>query len=163
MVLFGLKRAFQASINFTRPWINEFGLTAARFDMLFAIKKHGSWDRSIRQSDLRRILGVTAPTVSRMLDSLEELGLVTRMRPRYGDTRQRKISLTIAGRVCFRRAFRDLVRRRVVQRAFNTVLTAGIRDASWIAETGVAEYVCQRIRRGFGDVATLFYPWCPDD
>lgn len=163
VVLFGLKRAFQASINFTRPWIAALGLTAARFDMLYAIKKYSSWDRSIRQSDLRRTLGVTAPTVSRMLRSLEKLGLVVRERPRYGDTRQRNVSLTIAGRVCLRRAYRALIRRPVVQRAFNTALTAGIPGSSWLAETDVTDFICQRIRKGFGDTATLYYPWCPDD
>ena len=58
-ILFGLKRAFQASIRFTRPMVAAFGLTAARFDMLYAIKlaKYG-----IKQSELRRTLGVTAPT-----------------------------------------------------------------------------------------------------
>ena len=160
-ILFGLKRAFQASIRFTRTPVAAFGLTAARFDMLYAIK--GSHKiSSMRQSDLRRALGVTAPTVSRMLRSLEKLGMVTRVRPIRGDTRQRIVTLTIAGLACFRRAFRSLVHRRTVRRAFSVVLTVGQPPSAWLAEMEVAESVCRRIGRGFGDIATLHYPWHPD-
>lgn len=159
-ILFGLKRAFQASIRFTRPAVAAFGLTAARFDMLYAIKR---FENCIRQSDLRRTLGVTAPTVSRMLRSLERLGLVSRVRPTHRDSRQRIVTLTIAGLTCFRRAFRSLVRRRVIKRAFDAVLTVGLPASAWLVETDEAESVCRRIRRGFGDIATLYYPWHPDD
>jgi DNA-binding MarR family transcriptional regulator len=160
-ILFGLKRAFQASLRFTRPLVARFGLTAARFDMMYAVHKT---ENRVRQSDLRRTLGVTAPTVSRMLRSLERLGLVARVRPRFGDTRQRIVTLTVAGRTCIRHAFRAIVRRRVVRRAYDSVLTAGLgARASSIAETDTAEGICRRIRKGFGDIATLYYPWHPDD
>ncbi len=160
-ILFGLKRAFQASIRFTRPTVAAFWLTAARFDMLHAIK--GSYrDHGILQSDLRRKLGVTAPTVSRMLRSLEDLGLVSRTRP-ADDTRQRHVILTVAGRALFRRAYRALVRRRVVLRAYSAVLTIGLRAANWLEEMDTAESICRRVRRGFADTATLRYPWHPDD
>jgi DNA-binding MarR family transcriptional regulator len=161
-ILFGMKRSFQASIRFTRSAVAAFGLTAARFDMLYAIKSSYKI-HDVRQSDLRRSLGVTAPTVSRMLRSLEKLGFVSRVRPTSGDTRQRIVSLTSAGLACIRRAFRSLVRRRTVRRAFDAVLTVGQPLAAWLVETEIAESVCWRIRRGFGDIATLGYPWHPDD
>ena len=162
VILFGLKRAFQCSIRVTRSLVGAFGLTAARFDMLHAIK--GSGGLSVRQKDLQRTLGVSAPTVSRMLGSLEKLGLISRTRPAW-DTRQRFVTLTVAGLACIRRAFRSLVRRRVVRAAFDTVLTVGLsRDAgARFDETCNAESVCDRIRRGFGDTSTLGYPWHPDD
>ena len=161
-ILFGMKRAFQASLRFTRSAVAAFGLTAARFVMLYAIK--GSYKiHDVRQSDLRRSLGVTAPTVSRMLRSLEKLGFVSRVRPTSGDTRQRIVSLTIAGLACIRRAFRSLVRRHTVRRAFDAVLTVGQPPSAWLVETETAESVCWQIRRGFGDIATLGYPWHPDD
>ena len=161
-ILFGLKRAYQASLRFTRSAIAAFGLTAARFDMLYAIKGSNK-SRCMRQSDLRRALGVTAPTVSRMLRSLEELGLVSRVRPSQGDTRQRIVTLTLAGLSCIRRAFRSLVHRRTIRRAYSAVLTVGQPLSAWLVETEDAESVCARIRDGFGDVATLRYPWHPDD
>ena len=162
VILFGLKRAFQCSIRVTRPLVAAFGLTAARFDMLHAIK--GSSGLSVLQKTLQRTLGVSAPTVSRMLGSLEKLGLISRARP-WWDTRQRLVTLTVAGRTCIRQAFRSLVRRRVVRAAFDTVLTAGFshEPGARFTETCNAESVCDRIRRGFGDTSTLGYPWHPDD
>ena len=164
-ILFGLKRAFHASIRITRPIIAAHGLTAARFDMLYLIKSsyHRLYDPGVKQSDLRRALGVTAPTVSRMLRSLEKLGLVTRTRPSCGDTRQRIVNLTLAGLSCIRRAIRSIVRRRTVEIAFAKVLTNDRSYSTHIAETENAESVCSCIRDGFGDSATLYYPWHPDD
>ena len=162
-ILFGLKRAFQASIRSTRAAVASFGLTAARFDMLHAIQE--SYRRQITQSDLRRTLGVTAPTVSRMLRSLEKLGLVTRARPPYGDTRQRIVSLTKDGLLAIRRAFKYIVAGGAAQLAFDSVLTAGrhYSPAACLLETDIAESVCRRIRHGFSDSANLRYPWHPDD
>ena len=165
VVLFGLKRAFQASIRMTRPIIAAHGLTAARFDMLYLIKGpyRRLYDPGVKQSDLRRALGVTAPTVSRMLRSLEKLGLVTRARPSCGDTRQRIVNLTLAGLSCIRRAIRSIVRRRTVEIAFAKILTNDRSYSTHIAEIENAESVCRCIRAGFGDTATLHYPWHPDD
>jgi DNA-binding MarR family transcriptional regulator len=160
-ILFGLKRAFQASIRFTRPMVAQFGLTAARFDMLYAIKQSSKC--GMKQSDLRRTLGVTAPTVSRMLRSLEKLGLVLGARSRHGDARERFIYLTIAGLACIRRAIRFILRRRKVRIAFDIALTTGLPRTMELVETDNADSVCNRIRKGFGDTATLYYRWHPDD
>ena len=162
VILFGLKRAFQCSIHFTRSLVGAFGLTAARFDMLYAIKR--CYQFSVRQRDLRHTLGVSAPTVSRMLASLEKLGLLTRARPSH-DTRQRIVTLTAAGLACMRRAFKSIGRRRVVRAAYDKVLTVGMSGdpGARFAETCNAESVCNLIRRGFGDTSTLYYPWHPDD
>jgi DNA-binding MarR family transcriptional regulator len=164
VILFGLKRAFQASLRFTRPKIAAYGLTAARFDMLHVIQK--SSGAIVTQRDLRRVLGVTAPTVSRMLGSLEKLGLVTRATPRGGDRRRRIVFLTVAGRASIERAFKALVRRRVFRRAFNFVLTYGHprdRGKCFLA-TADAESLFAAVRNGFGDTASLVYPWGhPDD
>lgn len=160
-ILFGLKRAFQASLQFTRPLVAAFDLTAARFDMLYAIKQSSKY--GIMQSDLRRVLGVSAPTVSRMLRSLRRLGLVTGSRLTYGDGRQRIVTLTIAGLACIRRAIRWIIRRRKARLAFDIALTTGLPRAMALVETDNAEAICKRIRKGFGDIATLYYPWHPDD
>ncbi len=74
-VFFGLKRAFHGTLRVTRGALATFGLTAARFDMLYIVAKEGS---SLTQRRLQRALGVAAATVSRMLRSLEKLGLVER-------------------------------------------------------------------------------------
>jgi len=62
--------------------------------MLYAIDRHR--DSLLWQSHLRRLLGVTAATISRMVRSLEALGYITRARNDY-DRRQINIRITELG------------------------------------------------------------------
>src|SRR5258707_9004153 len=99
-IFFGSKRAFHGCLRITRPWFKHLRLTAARFDMLTTIWRHPV---RILQSIVRTELGVSAPTVSRMLRSLEVLGLVERTRCPT-DRRQLLVTLTAAGIKSIRRA-----------------------------------------------------------
>ena len=157
---FSTKRAHHGILRMTRKSLAHFGLTAARFDMLYAIRRDGCL-----QSSLRRILGVTAPVVSRMLHALEELRLVTRVRSE-GDRRQRRVGLTVAGRHCLRRAFRKLGRRSgAAYRALMRAITFGEwrdPDACFRATCNLDDLL-RGMRKEFGDTATLHYPWHPDD
>src|SRR6516225_6895329 len=74
LAFFGLKRAHHGVLRVTRRQLGELGLTPARFDLLYAVLER--W--SPPQVDLCRALGVSAPTVSRMVSSLQQLGLVVR-------------------------------------------------------------------------------------
>ena len=110
---FRLKRAFQSTLRSSRPALRHYGLTPARFDLLYAIQGEDHFQRqreppSMWQSTLRRALGVTAPTVSRMLRSLEELGLVRRRVDGF-DTRQRVVELTRQGYALLRRTMYQLM------------------------------------------------------
>lgn len=87
------KRAYWSSMRFQRDWTGELGITPARLDMLVAIAHCGGHV----QKNLRRVLDVTSPVVSRMLESLEKLGLVYRVRCPT-DRRTYSIMLTDAGR-----------------------------------------------------------------
>src|ERR1700733_5812527 len=98
-ISFGLKRAYHGTLRIARSTFAVLGLTAARFDMLYAI--HQKAPAPMVQSALRGVLGVTSPTISRMLGSLEELGLIRRTRI-PSDQRQRSIELTDAGRASVR-------------------------------------------------------------
>lgn len=82
-VLFSLKRAFHLSVAAGLKLTRPFGLTPARFDLLYALDGDGMGSVG-RQCFLRHRLGVSAPTVSRMVTSLEELGLVERLRDAKG-------------------------------------------------------------------------------
>ena len=93
-VFFSLKRAFHASLRVTRRALAALGLTAARFDLLYAIYE-GEEDGT-PQRDLVGDLGVSAPVVSRMLKALEELGLVARWTASM-DRRCRWVRLTPEG------------------------------------------------------------------
>src|SRR5258708_18459794 len=85
---FALKRAHHSFLAITRRDFDGCGLTAARFDLLYVVKGKSAGPSLIRQSDLRRALGVTAPTVSRMVKSLVALGFVSAKRA-ADDARQR--------------------------------------------------------------------------
>ena len=92
-IVFGIKRAFLTSTTFLRRSLRRhFGLTQARFDILYLVRK-GHRD----QLDVRRQLGITSSTISEMLRTLELLGLVWR-RPNPEDRRARIIEFTPEGR-----------------------------------------------------------------
>jgi DNA-binding MarR family transcriptional regulator len=161
-IFFSCKRAFHRTLAVTRRPLAVFGLTAARFDMLYEISRSRMF--GMMQSCLRRALGVTAATVSRMLRSLEQLGLVKRRRD-DGDTRQRWVTLTNLGRRRIRLAQSLLVRWGAVQLVVDCVLTydcAHDPDACFTAMCN-ADAVLGSLRKGLGDTASLFYPWHPDD
>jgi DNA-binding MarR family transcriptional regulator len=160
-VFFGCKRAFHGCLRITRPWFKYLELTAARFDMLTAVWRH---PQTALQSDVRRMLGVTAPTVSRMLRSLETLGFVERTRCPT-DRRQKRVSLTAAGLQAIRRATRAFIGSGAAQLAVDCALTGDrfYDESSCMIEMDNAESVVERLRNAFRDIASLYYPWHPDD
>jgi DNA-binding MarR family transcriptional regulator len=160
-ILFSIKRAFHTSVCVGRNWLTPLGLTPARFDMLAAIGRHPP--HRMPQSALRDILGVTNATISRMLRSLEDLGLVTREQDFY-DQRRRIISLTKRGIRRLRCAVTNFIDSGAVQLAIDIALSARWhnRDACLAAGTRF-EASLRRLRRDFGDNAMLSYPWRPDE
>ena len=91
-IQFGLKRAHHRSLQFSHKLLRPFGITPARFDMLQCIERLGNGF----QCDLVKALGVSAPTVSRMLKALVELGLVAKARfEEWG--RVNMVALTMEG------------------------------------------------------------------
>jgi DNA-binding MarR family transcriptional regulator len=92
-VIFGIKRVYLASTNFLRRQLRRhFGLTQARFDILYLV-----YQGRCAQKEVRRLLGVASATLSEALQTLERLGLITR-RPHWTDGRARRIELTAEGR-----------------------------------------------------------------
>jgi DNA-binding MarR family transcriptional regulator len=167
---FGLKRAFHGTLRVMRTALTKLGLTAARFDMLYALPHRSEdFELGMRQSALRRTLGVSAPTVSRMLASLEELGLVGRERAFACDRRQLLVRLTRAGRALIQNAERLLITSGLVQLTVDSAFDTDQPGARWcdemycIFEMDALEGFLKRFRRAFGDIATLYYPWRPDE
>jgi DNA-binding MarR family transcriptional regulator len=173
-IFFGLKRAFHSTLRVTRRMLTRIGLTAARFDMLFALPHEGRRvGDGMWQSELRRQLGVSRPTVSRMLASLEELGLVLRNRDSK-DRRQVFVALTEAGKALIRNAERIFIRSGYIQLAVDTALGAEAAGApatsnGWYDEFGCLKEsealgdVLDKVRSEFGDFAQLVYGWHLDD
>jgi DNA-binding MarR family transcriptional regulator len=172
-IFFCAKRVFHGALRVLRKPLQSVapGLTAARFDMLYALA-HRTYDArrfkegEMSQSDLRRKLGVSAPVVSRMLRSLEELGWVKRerLKERYQDRRQCRVRLTAAGVACVREAYGLLFRavERIVTRA---ICFGGRRHrVEWFPATDTVESYLRSLREYCKDTATLYYRWGhPDD
>jgi DNA-binding MarR family transcriptional regulator len=164
---FGTKRAFHGILRITRRPLWSFGLTAARYDMLYAIcgciPKPGSVGCTTFQRDLPRKLGVHKSVVSRMLRSLEEIGLIARSRIPYADQRLRVVALTKAGRERMHAAAQCLVR--AGKRLLCMAICFGRnRDPDErFRHMSVYESYLNVIRQHFGDTAWLPYRWHPDD
>jgi DNA-binding MarR family transcriptional regulator len=167
-IAFGTKRAFHGFLRVTRKPFAWLGLTAARFDMMSALYgRDGPLTAcriGLRQSDLRRVLGVSASVVSRMVRALEKLGLVTRQRERDGDRRQIRVDLTQAGEECIRRA-RRIMLRGVLRIVYVAICFGSHRDPTTRFESmDNLESFLRGLRCEFGDTASLYYPWGhPDD
>jgi DNA-binding MarR family transcriptional regulator len=139
-IFFFSKRAFHSTLRVGRPLLSQHGLTAARFDLLYAIHRYPF---GVLQSEVRRMLGVTAPTVSRMVRSLEELGFLSR-ETAY-DKRQRRVRITRDGIVRLRRAISAAIGSGAVQLAIDVAL-AGER-AHDQRRVGLAAHHARVLRR----------------
>ena len=160
-IFFGLKRAHHGVLRITRPGLARFGLTPARFDLLYALHDR-EW--GVSQRSLRGILGVSAPTVCRMLRSLEELGLIRR-ELEYGCRRRLNVRLTEEGRRRIRTAIRRFIKWGWAQLAVDSALCPerwhDDGACFWAMED--CDSKLNAFRRAYGDVATLYFPWHPDD
>ena len=181
-LLFGAKRVAQGAVRITRRKLRQVapGMTAARFDMMYAIGGTGRrrsrvFTRgNLEQRELRRELGVSAQVVSRMLGSLEALGWVQRTRRTPGgsrhcgrvleDARQVDVELTELGLDCLRRAFRAV--HLFLERQVYKAICWG-KHRVWgerIRNMELLESYFERLRRRCRDRARLYFPWGhPDD
>jgi DNA-binding MarR family transcriptional regulator len=164
-VFFGLKRAHHSVLRISRSALTSMGLTAARFDLLYVVKKYR---RGLHQCDLRRLLGVGRTTISRMLASLEELGLVKRTRT-WSDRRTKLVELTPVGRKRIAFAHRRLVLSGWAQLALDSAMGVEKHSQHWcdpdacVMATSLIDGLLRTICAGFFDGAKPIYPWSPDD
>ena len=159
-LLFSLKRAHQASLRFSRLMLTGKRLTPARYDLLHALRlRTGIY--GMTQGRLHRVLGVCRATVSRMLGSLEELGLVRR-KVNPIDRRRKDVWITDEGFACLQAAYDPIVRRGWIQAAFTCVLgTHGNPDLvaprHCVREMKELDWHLWSLRRGFADTGSLTY------
>jgi DNA-binding MarR family transcriptional regulator len=165
-MFFGLKRAYHCALRIGRLSFAALKLTAARFDLLYALTDEGEpRGGATYQSVLRRMLGVSRPTVSRMLRSLEEPGLVERRRSDV-DRRQLEVSLTYLGVLRVRNAYEALVSSGWSDGApyFDKGWTEPTtveesRREHCLSEMDAFEQLLDDVRVTFRDFATLAYRW----
>jgi len=166
-ITFGTKRAFQGFLRVTRKQLVDLGLTAARFDLLTVLFRCRPRDwciPGVRQSEIRRMLGVTAPVVTRMVRALEGLGLVRRWRERDGDRRQVRVELTDEGERCIAKG-REVMLPAVKSMVYRAICFGEDRNANArFRHMDTLESYLSCLRERFGDNAGLYYPWGhPDD
>jgi DNA-binding MarR family transcriptional regulator len=120
--------------------------------------------QDVTQRELRGDLGVSAATVSRMLKSLETIGLLRRQRADW-DRRQRLVRLTEAGSRCIRRAIRHFINWGAAQLMVDSALCpeGWYDDAACLTAMDAFDGHLSNIREAYGDVAALYYRWHPDD
>jgi DNA-binding MarR family transcriptional regulator len=160
--LYATKRAYYGTLRVVRAPATSVGVTAARFDLMYAI--FGAYRGQIHQAALARKVGVSVPVVARMLRSLEELGYVLRERCRV-DRRKILVGLTKAGRRCFLRARLVLMCSGLVDLAIDSAL-GGERwfdEAYALDEKDRLDHALTRLRDAFWAGGELRYPWHPDD
>ena len=160
-IFFRAKRAFHATLHLTRKLLAAEGITAARFDMLKALEDPTG--QGFRQSDLRDLLGVTAPTISRMLRSLEKLGWIVRERMAR-DRRRLIVRVTVAGHRLFRRISKRVIESGAIQLAVDCALAGpNVDEGDCLEWVETAEIALLDIEAAFHRRAYLSYPWHPDD
>jgi DNA-binding MarR family transcriptional regulator len=158
-IFFGLKRAHHGVLRIARRALARLGLTAARFDLLYAVLER----EGLPQCELCQALGVSAPTVSRMVTSLEKLGLVAR-KTTVADRRLRHVALTDAGRQCIEEAIGQFMSWGTAQLAVDTALC----PSRWydgklcLRLRQRLEKTLDKIRDAYGDIANLYRLWDPD-
>jgi len=156
--MFSVKRTFLRTVQFGRKVLEPFGLTPARFDLLYVV-----WKRPYgRQSELRRILGLHPSTVSKMLKKLDDEFVY-----RNGDNdneREVVVRLTPHGQRVLEAAVAELVRSGAIDGFMEWAVAGPCRSES---KRGVAvlnlEEGLLRVRRTFFDSARLLYVFDPDE
>ena len=139
-----------------------YELTSARFDMMLAIYRTPM--RRRRQSDVRRMLGVTAPTVSRMVKSLVALGFVRQDRD-DDDGRERLLVLTRRGMERIRAAAREFIERGTAEFVISCVFGGPERwwDVALVsAAVSRLHGLLLHVRDAFRDAAGPLYPAPPN-
>jgi len=148
-VFFVVKRAHLATLRFSRKVLAPFGLTPARFDVLYALTE-SEIERT--QSGLRRALDVARATISEMLTTLERLGLVARTRGL--DRRTWEVTLTAKGQSALDAAVAHTMDDGLVPLTVDGILAEDDVEVDPAVERDALEASVRRLRDAFGDGAS---------
>jgi DNA-binding MarR family transcriptional regulator len=153
------KRTYWSSMRFSRRWMEgyyaEYRITPARFDMLIVIAGDPA---GITQIDLRKTLDVCDSVVSRMLDSLQELGYVGRV-PFPQDRRVNWVFLTKLGADVLALLTQDLLLDGTNEYGVREVLARHPANESHTERTlARTRRFVRHLRRRVRDRSTLVYP-----
>jgi MarR family transcriptional regulator for hemolysin len=140
---FTLRQAFGRRLNYTaRQWrravddqLQPFGLSDATWLPLVYIARG---TEPMRQKDLAKVVGIESSTLVRLLDALDDAGLIARQTD--GDRRVKTLHLTPRGRQLVEQVqtTTDAIRQRIL---------AGITEAELTTALSVFERVCAALAR----------------
>jgi len=156
-VMFRLKRAHLRAVEFAKPLAQAFGLTPARFDVLYAIQIAGhAGTREVSQKVIRNALGLSAATISKILARMEKRGLVTRARS-FVDRRRSEVVITSYGLAAFGAAVHAFLRLGILQGVYETIYGGGDAAQSKGFLTRMRNGL-RKVARRFGDRSSIAYP-----
>jgi DNA-binding MarR family transcriptional regulator len=148
---FRLKRAHLRAMEIHKPLARMFGLTPARFDVMSVIRMMGG---ACWQSTIAAYLGVSGVTIGRMVQALEEQGLVRRDEDPY-DRRKLVVRLTRCGFECIVGAIKAFLRGDQLRRVYDEMHP----DGHGFVE--MAEKMARHIGRALFDTSHLDYALDP--
>lgn len=150
---FRFKRAHLKAVAFGRALLRKFGLTPARFDVLYVVQRGGPY--GLKQSDIWEILGLHKSTISKMCKRLEELGLIRRCHAATGH-HELAVQLTADGIERLGMAMNFVFRTEGPRFAMGVVMSRIEPDVeAFIAKL---RWLTERAARNLGDTSTLLYP-----
>jgi DNA-binding MarR family transcriptional regulator len=164
-IFFLLKRSYWGIQNRLRsPLKDDFEITPARVDMLFAIEKSRYALPEKEQRRLTKKLGVTRSVVSRMLRAMERRGWIRREKAKY-DRRMWLVSITETGQELLDRVMRRFVKSgRVAHWVYVALLYEWRNRTLRFWRLLHFEGELDRFREKFNGGGTLYYPFGhPDD
>jgi len=153
-VSFAFKRGHIRATVAHRDFLRPFEITPARFDALYIVRWHGG---SCYQSDIWQELDLHPSTISKMLKSMEQLGLIVRERQigQLIDCRQVTVMLTRKGFDTVVKVIKAFLRADELRAFYNRMhergvehikeLVAGVRNiAGWLRDLAKHPYSAER-------------------
>jgi|GEM_PF-1427055 len=152
-VMFRLKRAHLRAVEFAKPMAALFGLTPARFDVLYAIKQSSGYVLTQRQ--LGEALGLAPATISKIVERMEACGLVRR-ETREDDRRMKCVTMTSRGIDAIGAAIHAFLRLDQLRAAYRSI--HGGDPPKSQAFLAIVRRSLAKIARHFGDGSHVAYP-----
>jgi DNA-binding MarR family transcriptional regulator len=156
-IFFSIKRVHLRVVEECKGLVARFGLTPARFDMMRVIFLHGS--DGLTQMKIRKVLGVSGATVSRMLKSLEQCGFVRR-RPYVRDKRHIIVTITELGQARVEDAMTDLIDSGYAEDMARRGVDVDPEGA--VPRLRVLQRALSFMRRTYNDASAFVDPWRTD-
>jgi DNA-binding MarR family transcriptional regulator len=155
---FGIKRVHLRVVQITQGLLRGRHLTPARFDLMRILELYE--EDGMPQAALQYRLGVSAPTVSRMLKSLAKLGFVRSSRLAR-DRRCKVVKITAVGQNVVENARAALIESGAAVRLALHGVAADRKEAPAALET--FQRFLSRLRKAYSDTAPFDNPWKRED